>query len=160
MVIEKEVAMVNSQNTDDQIVYHLPRYMRVVGRICIAVGIFFLAIGMVGGWGRTQLIPWICLIIGFTLPGLFLYTYTAEWTFDQSSGYITVTRGSKPFPRLTTRISRTDVQSVNISTEEAGGYPECKLSIKTSKRKLKLTMRDEQTADYLAARIRDFARSP
>jgi len=151
--------MVNSQSKDGEIFYHLPRYMRVVGGICIAVGIFFLAIGMVGGWGRTQFIPWICLIIGFTLPGLFFYAYTAQWTFDQSSGYITFIRGIKPFPQLTTRISKTDVQSVNISTEEAEGFRECKLSIKTSKRKLKVTIRNEHTASYLAKRIRDFTQS-
>ena len=157
--------MVNSKNTGDQIVYHLPRSMRVVGGILLGIGILFFAIGILGG----SVIGWLVLIIPLTLPGLFFYTYTAEWTFDHSSGYIAVRRGCKPFPRFTMRISKTDVQSVDVHSNgdaffnfgrAQGGFPEWILSIKTNKKKLRFTIRDKQTAYALAARIREFTRSP
>ena len=155
--------MVNSKNTGDQIVYHLPRSMRVVGGILIGIGIFFFAIGMLGG----SVIGWLALIIPFTLPGLFFYTYTAEWTFDHPRGYITIRRGFKPFPPLTTRTSKTDVKNVGTlytafgDAEGTGfGFGGYGLFLETSKRKYKLILRDEQTADVLADRIREFTRSP
>jgi hypothetical protein len=116
--------------------------------------------GQLGTAWDTNDIGTILLLTGvpafFLLLTVLVITYTAEWTFDQSSGYITARRRCKPFPRLTTRISKTDIQSVDISSGEAEGFREWKLSIRTSRKKLKLTVRDWQTANLLAQRIKEF----
>ncbi len=110
--------MVIVKDTDEQIVLRHKGWQRVVALVCIApfalplcaIGIGELATE--GHWavGIGTLLGG--LILGFIV--YYLVYFFSEITFDHTLGQMTIRRGAKPFLVRTRRISRTEIQSVDL----------------------------------------------
>ncbi len=166
--------MVIVKDTDEQIVLHNEGWLRVVLLVCsIPLSLLFCAIGIVelateGHWNPGIGMLLIGLILGFVT--YYLANFFGEITFDRTLGKMTIRRGAKPFFVRTRRISRTEIQGVDLEHIPGSGYgndataDRWRLFLRVGPNGKKVCVAEpfgesyDKITETLADRIRDFQR--
>ena len=157
--------MTTVRDADNRVVTHFSLWVRIVGGFPFLFGIgISYALARFIGESIMALIIIICVGLSALYLGIWMMGYTFQLTFHPTLGNMTIRTGIGPFTYRTRRISRKQVESIDViqtggTSGALGDVPIWAVSLTVSGRKREIKIINyigKSRATYLADRIRTF----